>query len=68
MRRLKKQYKPNKYFKPKGYRTKLTEGQAREIKFGLRDKTIKELALQFGVSLSTIAQIRNGVAWEWIKE
>lgn len=44
--------------------TKLTEAQARKIKYG--SEPASELALHYGVSTVAIYSIRNGKNWKWI--
>lgn len=48
------------------WNNKLTEEQARDIKFG-RGKTIKRLAAEHGVSTMTVKNIRGGKAWKWLQ-
>ena len=49
---------------------KLTNEQAREIKFVRlpRGETTKEIAAEFGVSYQSVGDIRAGRTWEWLKE
>jgi hypothetical protein len=45
---------------------KITEADAREIKYGLKDKTRMELSERFGISIWMISAIRNNRLWKHI--
>ena len=47
-------------------RCKITEADAREIKYGLKDKTRRELSERFGISMWMITAIRNNRLWKHI--
>ncbi len=47
--------------------SKLTESQVREIKFLIANGTKQNsLATRFGVSVSTISEIKRGLIWAWL--
>jgi hypothetical protein len=47
-------------------RCKITEADAREIKYGLKDKTRRELSERFGISIWMITAIRKNRLWKHI--
>lgn len=48
-------------------RYKLTEKQVREIKRRLKNESVSELAVEFGVAAPTISNIKTGDTWGWLK-
>lgn len=42
--------------------------EVRELKFNTEHLTTREAGKKFGVSRTTVSNIRQGKAWAWIKE
>ena len=47
---------------------KLTEAQVRAIKFGRLPGSQREIAENFGITKSTVSNIRNRRSWGWLTE
>lgn len=47
---------------------KLTEAEARAIKFGNLPGLQREIAEKFGIAERTVSDIRNGKRWAWLTE
>jgi hypothetical protein len=52
----------------KGVQTKLTRQQVLEIRSLRGQITNKEIAIRYGVALSTISMIQIGLNWKWLKD
>jgi membrane-anchored protein YejM (alkaline phosphatase superfamily) len=47
---------------------KLTENEAREIKYENRNLSYKDIAEKYNIACSTVGAIRRNVNWKYIKE
>lgn len=46
--------------------SKLTEKQVMEIKYENNESVFTEIAKKYGISVSTVSGIRNGVRWKHV--